>query len=221
MPEIWKDIEGYEGLYQVSSQGRVKRLASRVEVADRGTRYFPENIRKPVNVHGYLYCTLYKGNKECRKAIHRLVASAFIDNPENKPQVNHINGNKLDNRAENLEWCTQSENNLHAFSLGLMKAYDRHGNKNPMYGKKMSDYTKSRIIASHLGVKASLATREKMSLSRKGKKFSEEHKANLSVSLKKAKSGLRGVKKDNKKKLVKIEDIQKHLDEGWELCRKD
>lgn len=221
MSEIWKDIEGYEGLYQVSNQGRIKRLAGKVENKNGGMRFFPENVRKPINVHGYLYCDLYKDNKECRKAIHRLVASAFIDNPENKPQVNHINGNKLDNRAENLEWCTQSENNLHAFSLGLMKAYDRHGDKNPMYGKKMSDYTKSRILASHLGVKASLATREKMSLSRKGKKFSEEHKANLSASLKKAKSGLRGIRKDGKKKLVKIEDIQKYLDEGWELCRKN
>jgi hypothetical protein len=113
MEEVWRDIVGYERLYQVSNWGRVKSLPRNGTIKE-------ERILKPrVTKNGYLYVHFRNGNISKYVKIHRLVAEAFIPNPENKPQVNHINGNKLDNRVDNLEWNTASENTMHAFKLGL------------------------------------------------------------------------------------------------------
>lgn len=107
--EEWRDIEGYEGLYQVSNLGRVKSLKP---------RYKNKIILKQeINHFGYLQICLSNPRKTHK--VHRLVAQAFIPNPENKPQVNHIDGNKLNNKVENLEWNTAHENNLHACRTGL------------------------------------------------------------------------------------------------------
>lgn len=112
--EIWVDIKGYEGLYQVSNLGRVKSLNYR--------RTGKEKILKPIKMkRQYIKVQLCKNRKPKQYMIHRLVAQAFIPNPDNKEQVNHINGNKADNRVENLEWCTNSENTQHAFENGLNK----------------------------------------------------------------------------------------------------
>lgn len=124
MKEVWKDIVGYEGLYQVSNLGRVKSLERYVQ--NHGALQFhkeqikraSERKRKDGN-QGYLTLRLYKDNKGKNCYIHRLVAEAFIPNPENKPTVNHINGDKHDNRAKNLEWNTYKENNKHAYDTGL------------------------------------------------------------------------------------------------------
>lgn len=94
--EIWKDITGYEGRYQVSNMGRVKSINPKLGVC----------ILKPKKCCGYLTVEL----RQHRHWIHRLVAEAFVPNPDNKPQVNHINEDKLDNRAENLNWMTAKEN---------------------------------------------------------------------------------------------------------------
>lgn len=103
--EIWKDIKGYEGFYQVSNMGRVKRLVS---VKCKKERYVA--ITKDQK-KGYCRVMLSKNNKHSRFLIHRLIAECFIPNPENKPCVDHINGDKSDNRLENLRWCTYKENN--------------------------------------------------------------------------------------------------------------
>lgn len=98
--EIWKDIPGYEGRYRVSDHGRVYSKL-------RGT------LKPFQSRDGYLVATLTRGGHRFRIGVHRLVALAFIPNPEDKPQINHLDGNKANNRPENLEWVTCSENNLH------------------------------------------------------------------------------------------------------------
>lgn len=103
MEEIWKDIEGYEGLYQISSYGRVKSLNYR----NKGT----EGILTPkCNCDGRLWVDLWGHGKPKHMLIHRLVGMAFIPNPNNYPQINHMDENPKNNRAENLEWCTGSYN---------------------------------------------------------------------------------------------------------------
>lgn len=122
MEEVWKDIEGYEGLYQVSNLGRVKSLERIVCQGKQGQRIIPEKIRKSKHTaDGYLEMALCKDCKRKFIRTHRLVAFAFCENPQNKTEVNHIDGNKLNNRADNLEWVTSSENQIHAYKIGLQK----------------------------------------------------------------------------------------------------
>lgn len=129
--EAWKDIPGYEGLYQVSNYGRVKGLERSVENNHRSHR--PERIvaqseaGKPTNGQRYLQVGLWHNGKVKRFLVHRLVAEAFVPNPESKGTVNHKNTNKHDNRAENLEWATQKENVRHAMALGVNTAVLRKG----------------------------------------------------------------------------------------------
>lgn len=109
--EIWRDIEGYEGLYQVSDQGRVKSLKRVIMKRDGRKLTINECILKPVATReGYLQVTLYAPGKQKILSVHRLVCEAFHENPHCKPQVNHVNENKKDNRACNLEWMTAKEN---------------------------------------------------------------------------------------------------------------
>lgn len=117
--EIWKDIPNYEGLYQISNLGNVKNIKT--------------NICKSKNISnsGYYYVDLYKNNNRAKKNIHRLVAETFILNKNNYSDVNHIDGNKLNNCVNNLEWCTRSYNLKEAYRLKLRKPVKLKENKNP------------------------------------------------------------------------------------------
>ena len=116
--QIWKDISGYEGYYQISNFGKIKSLSRILK-----NRLKKETILKQsVNNHGYVACELRFNNKSKRILVHRIIAEAFIENTHNKPFINHINGIKNDNRIENLEWVTHSENVKHAYDIGIKKS---------------------------------------------------------------------------------------------------
>lgn len=132
--EIWKDIGEYAGLYQVSSIGRVKALAREITNKNGELQRYPEKILKPdVNSRGitpYYRVTLCKNHQTKKYSVHRLVAEAFIDNPENKPFINHIDNNGINNVVCNLEWCTHSENMIHAQNQGRLFSSQSLGGKN-------------------------------------------------------------------------------------------
>ena len=125
--EIWKDIPGYEGAYQISNYGRVKSLQRTLPHKLHGIWHIKERILK-VNHTGpgknkYAGVMLHNGHGNMTSMkIHRLVAEAFIPNPEGKPQVNHKDGNTLNNHMDNLEWVTGLENVTHAWQNGLCKS---------------------------------------------------------------------------------------------------
>ena len=111
----WKSLVGYEGRYEVSNTGLIRSIRT-----NHGK--YQKRIIKPFirsNTCKYQYINLTVKNHTFKEAVHRAIAKAFIDNPENKPMVNHIDGNKLNNNVYNLEWVTCSENHKHAFSIGL------------------------------------------------------------------------------------------------------
>jgi hypothetical protein len=118
MVETWLAIPGYDGRYEVSSQGRVRTYAN----GRHGNKEHPRIMALKKTTGGYPTVGLYKpfyGGKCDYHMVHRLVAELYIQNPENKKTVNHIDGNKENNRVENLEWATPSENSLHAVKMGL------------------------------------------------------------------------------------------------------
>lgn len=109
--EIWKDIPGYESFYQVSNLGNVKALARTVVHKTGRTYHFSEKLRKPyMDNLGYEHIALFKNGYEKRFYVHRLVAMAFLSNPNNLPCVNHMDQNPSNNNVENLEWCTAKYN---------------------------------------------------------------------------------------------------------------
>ena len=126
--EVWKDIKGYEGLYQVSNLGNVMSLHY------RGTKNKKQLLKPAKDKDGYLSIALYKDGKTKQYRVHRLVASAFIPNPNNYSQVNHINEIKDDNRVENLEWCTAKYNNNYG-DRRKHASQSQLGEKNHRYGK--------------------------------------------------------------------------------------
>lgn len=138
--EIWKDIPGYEGLYQVSNIGRIKRLESTVmqwnpQLQKKVPVVYKKRYLNFETTRGYNRATLSKDNKQQRFQVHRLVAEAFVPNPDNKPCVNHINHIRIDNRADNLEWVTYKENEAAKgkFNNKPFKAIDPEGNETIWY----------------------------------------------------------------------------------------
>lgn len=170
--EQWKDIENYEGLYQVSDEGRVRNISKN-----------PYKLMKPhYNQRGYLLVALSKNGLPLHKLVHRLVAEAFIPNPNNLPQVNHKDEKKDNNQVLNLEWCDNKYNSrygtrggrigekLRGIKFSEERKIKMRGENHPFFGKHHTLESKIKISASRKGKHHSEETKEKM----KGRKRSKE-----------------------------------------------
>ncbi|MFA5528306.1 MAG: NUMOD4 domain-containing protein [Peptostreptococcales bacterium] len=163
MKEIWKDIKNYENHYQISNMGNVRSLKSNKIICKRKDK------------DNYLLVRLFKFGKAKQYSIHRLVADAFIPNPKNKPQVNHMDGNKENNIVSNLEWVTSKENTYHAFEIGLINkdGYFKPPRKVSQYsinGVKINTYDSLREAAKSTGIShsnISLSCRNKIKTPKK------------------------------------------------------
>lgn len=153
MSEIWRDVKGFESLYEVSSLARVRAKGRNVVRKFNGEHICykkPLILKQELSNVGYYKVSLYKDKKYHHRTIHRLVAESFIPNPDNKPCVNHINGDHICNFPENLEWVTYSENSLHSYRIGLSNAKaDKNGrasmtNKDVVYIRKI--YKASKML---------------------------------------------------------------------------
>lgn len=130
MKEKWKEVVGYSGLYEVSNIGRVRSLDRKAYRKGKSKSGFMVTIKGKILKnklnHGYHHIHLYTGGKYRTKKVHRLVAKAFIPNPEDKPNVNHIDLDRTNNKVDNLEWCTQQENIDHSIKLGSYDLFDNN-----------------------------------------------------------------------------------------------
>ena len=143
--EEWKLIKNYEGLYEVSNLGRIRSLDKLVK-GRKGTEYIKKGkiLKQIKHVNGYMKIGLTKDGKRKTFLVHRLVAEAFISNPENKPYIDHINTIKDDNRVENLRWATASENQYN--ELTTIKKKEYKGEKCYWYGKSGEDNPRSKKV---------------------------------------------------------------------------
>lgn len=135
--EIWKDIYAE---YQVSNLGRVYSKKTN------------KLLRPALDSWGYLQVCLYVNGKPTSKKVHRLVAEAFIPNLENKKTINHKDGNKLNNRVDNLEWATDSEQQIHAYKIGLRKKHNKKVNQYDLQGNFIKTWDSSLIAENKLNI---------------------------------------------------------------------
>lgn len=151
--ERWRWVVGYEGLYMVSDQGRVMSVPK--------PTHYGHIMKQRKTWAGYMVVCLCKNNVKKNGVIHRLVATAFLDNPENKEEVNHKNGVRDDNRVENLEWATRSENEQHAYHVLGKKPNRPWAGKPRKFARRFTDEQikairtsdkGSRVLARELGV---------------------------------------------------------------------
>lgn len=183
MKEIWMPISGFEGLYEVSNLGRVKSL-ERVNYYPDGRihqRKKEKLLSTKPDKRGYISVVLCKDGKIYPHCLHRLVAEAFIPNPEGKPNVDHIDTNPSNNMVDNLRWVTQQENALNPLTR---KNISESKKGHPYWGRPLTEEEKKKISEAHKGRKFSEERRKAISEAHKGKSLSEETKKKLSESLK-------------------------------------
>lgn len=158
MVELWKTFKGYENCYEVSNMGRIRSLRT------------GNIIKQRANSLGYLSVSLKKDRKSKEYRVNRLVALTFLDNPENKPEVNHKDGNKKNNCITNLEWVTHKENMIHARKNNLIKITEKLKKQSSINGKKRSkpveQYTiEGEFVKSYLSItEASKETKTSISM---------------------------------------------------------
>lgn len=176
MEEIWKDILGYEGMYQVSNTGQVRSLDREISQLNRWGSYSHKTLKGRIlssssDDDGYTTVALSKGGQTKYCLVHRLVAQAFLPNPDNLPQVNHKDEHPCNNNVNNLEWCTSEYNMTYGTRLQRISAANkgkpfpkelaaamsesRKGSGNPMYGKHHSEEAKKKISEALKGKKHS------------------------------------------------------------------
>lgn len=155
--EIWKTIEGYEG-YEISNLARIRSKDRIVKFSNGIEHFYKSEIMRPVKSNGYLTIRLSNSDKIVRtQYIHRLVADAFIEKVEGKNCINHINGDRSDNRLENLEWVTYSENSIHAVNILNRKSrsrkigkYDMNDNLIEIYDTLIDAANKNNLKSSNI-----------------------------------------------------------------------
>lgn len=207
MTEEWRDVEGYESLYQVSNLGRVKSL-ERVVMNNGGLQHKYEKILKFNVSRGYHIVHLSKEGKVKAFTVHRLVAIAFIPNEDNKPNVDHIDTNPSNNHVDNLRWVTQHENAMNPLTR-INNSESKKGH--PCYLREHTEETKKKISDVLKGKKLSEEHKQKISDAHKGKTFSAEHLKKLSD----AKKG-HEVSEDTRDK-IRQKLIGVHKDKKWKV----
>lgn len=192
MEEIWKDIEGYIGVYQVSNLGRVRSLDRMMNFKTKLgniSQYFKHGkiLSYCLDKRGYPFVRLYDSNNKCNRIkIHRLVGKAFIPNPDNLPCINHKDEIKTNNTVDNLEWCTHLYNNLYGTHLEKIRCANK--------GRIFSIETRRKISEAKKGYHVSEATKKKLSELNKGDKnpnYGKKRSPETIAKMKAARQGFR------------------------------
>lgn len=179
--EIWKSIAGFEGLYEVSNFGNVKSC-DRYAMNNGGRQHRPERILKPHPAPtGHCSVVLCKDGKTYPSLVHRLVAQAFIPNPDNKPVVDHIDTNPLNNHVDNLRWTTTQENCMNELTRKHQSACKKG---HPYWGRPLTEEERRKISVANTGRKLSEEHRKHLSESHKGRVITEECRKKISEARK-------------------------------------
>ena len=212
MDRIWKDIEGFEGKYQVSNFGEVKAL-ERTVMNNGGVQRKHERILKQnTSSNRHAMVILCKDGKTYPKLVHRLVALAFIPNPENKPVVDHIDTNPYNNRVDNLRWATTRENCMNPLTR-IHNSISKMGH--PYRGRKLTPEEIEKIRLANTGRKQSEEHRRKNAESHKNSvKAREASKKNIEKA---HAQNLGGHRSEETKALIREKLIGKHKDKHWKV----